>query len=87
MKSVREPVDVIAVFHREGYPTPYKMRYEDRAGNQLTMKIDSVCGVDEEFSFGQKQYLYTCQSTVGDWTRKFELRYFLRDAKWELMKI
>lgn len=81
------PVDVIAVFYNGRYPEPLRVRFIDERGEQRSFRIDYIGAVRADHAYGQKTFIYRCQTTIDNWVRPFELRYFLNDMRWELLKL
>ena len=87
MKIVARPVEAVAVFYRGEYPEPRKIRYEDWDGVRKTISVDKILE-SEPLRFGSVEFiLYRCQSFVCGRDVRYELKYILRDARWELYKI
>ena len=87
MKIVSRPVEAVAVFYRGEYPEPRKFRYEDRDGVRKTISVDKILE-SEPLRFGSVEFiLYRCQSFVRGRDVRYELKYILKDARWELYKI
>ena len=86
MKMLRQPVDMIAVFHKEEPPEPYKFRY-NREGRDYEIKVDKVVDISREHYGNTRNYIYRCQSIIGRRERVYELRFIGSSVTWELYKI
>ena len=86
MKMLRQPVDMIAVFHKNEPPEPYKFRYS-RDGRDYEIKIGKVVDIAQEQYGNTRNYIYRCQSIIGRRERVYELKYIGSKVSWELYKI
>ncbi|MGI6211302.1 MAG: hypothetical protein ACOYJJ_01830 [Anaerovoracaceae bacterium] len=87
MKIVARPVDMIAVFYEGKRPMPWRFRYLDPGGELVTVQVDRVISTEDRRIAGISTYNYCCQSRIRSEERRYELKYFLKDARWELYKI
>lgn len=86
MKMLRQPVDMIAVFHKNEPPEPYKFRCS-REGRDYEIKVEKVVDIALEQYGNTKNYIYRCQSIIGRRERVYELKYIGSKVSWELYKI
>ncbi|MBR2547356.1 MAG: hypothetical protein IKF07_04105 [Eubacterium sp.] len=86
MKMLRQQVDMIAVFHKNEPPEPYKFRYT-RDGKDFDIKVDKVLDITLDHYGNTRNYTYRCQSIIGRRERVFELKYIGSSVTWELYKI
>lgn len=86
MKMLRQPVDMIAVFHKSEPPEPYRFRYT-KDGKDYVIKVDKVLDIMLDQYGNTRNYTYKCQSIIGRRERIFELKYIGSKVSWELYKI
>ena len=86
MKMLRQPVDMIAVFHKDEPPEPYRFRYT-KDGRDFVIKVDKVLDIEQDQYGNTRNYTYRCQSIIGRRERVFELKYIGSKVCWELYKI
>lgn len=87
MKIVARPVDMIAVFYQKGQPVPYKFRYETREGIRKKIQVDLVLETEKRNLAGIPVILYRCQSQYEGQEIRYELKYLIKEVRWELYKI
>lgn len=76
-----KPVKVLAVFEAGKPPRPCKYKITDRSGNEETIYIHKILWVDTRASLFVS---YMCETYYGSTMRRYELRYWKQDFKWEL---
>ena len=87
MKTLAQPVEAVAVFYRGQYPMPRKFRYVERDGCVKVVTVDRVLA-SEVRRLGSLDYvLYQCQSLICEQEVRYELKYILKEARWELFKM
>ena len=86
MKIVSEPIEVVAIFRRKGYPEPVKFRHI-QDGMNVKVNVDKVIRVDETGIVGARTLVYVCQSEINGTMKPYELKYNLDKYAWELYKI
>ena len=86
MKLLRQPIDMIAVFHKNEPPEPYRFRYT-KNGRDYMIKVDKVLDISLDHYGNARDYTYRCQSIIGRRERVFELRFIGSSVTWELYKI
>lgn len=86
MKLLRQPIDMIAVFHKSEPPEPYRFRYT-RGGRDFVIKVDKVLDITLDHYGNTRNYTYRCQSIIGRRERVFEVRFIGSSVTWELYKI
>lgn len=87
MKIVAKPVDAIAVFKGSGHPRPYKFRLRNADGSGQEVRVDQVISAEERRVAGIQTIVYDCQSTVDGVQKRYQLKYLVRECRWELYKI
>ena len=87
MKMLSLPINAIVVFNHGDRPQPREFRYVERDGSMQDVKVDQVLYVEEKNRLSNPIFIYHCQSTIRGMNRRYELKYFLRDARWELLKM
>ncbi len=86
MKMLRQPIDMIAVFHKNEPPEPYRFRFM-RDGMEHVIKVDKVLDIELDHYGNTRNYTYKCQSIIGRRERVFELKYIGSNVTWELYKM
>ena len=86
MKIVAKPVDALVIFHQGEHPLPYKFKYAAKDGAVKYVQVDKVLETEERQFGSMPVIIYRCQSRVGEQDVRYELKYVLRDARWELYK-
>lgn len=87
MKVVRKPIDVSAIFYQEGAIVPIKFRMQKNDESWVVVKVDRVITKELEKLAGNKMWVFTCESTIEDMQRLYQLKYELDTCKWMLFKI
>ncbi|SHJ30331.1 hypothetical protein SAMN02745975_01746 [Geosporobacter subterraneus DSM 17957] len=87
MKVVRKPIDVSAIFYQEGVIVPIKFRIQKSDESWVVVKVDRVIAKELEKLAGNKMWVFTCESTIGDMQRLYQLKYELDTCQWMLFKI
>lgn len=86
MKIVAKPIDMIAVFTKEGVLTPIKFKYCDDEGKTV-VKIERVILREMEKFAGNNMVVFRCQSLINNMQKVYEIKYELATCKWILFKI
>ena len=87
MKLLMKPIDAIVVFKGNGKPLPYKFRYTDTEGISREVYIKRILTAAEEKFAGIPVYVYDCQSDIGGAEKRYQLKYFIPECRWELFKL
>lgn len=90
MKIVARPIDAVVLFTGKDTPRPYRFRYKEEGGDeneQVTVKIDRIFQTEKTNIAGAPAYVYRCQSELNGTMKLYELRYFIKECRWELYKI
>lgn len=87
MKVLMRPIDAIVVFRGSGKPLPYKFRYTEPDGSEREIFIQHILMASEERFAGIPVYVYDCQSEIGGEERRYQLKYFIPECRWELYKM
>ena len=87
MKLLMKPIDAIVVFKGSGKPLPYKFRYTDTEGISREVYVKRILTADEEKFAGIPVYVYDCQSDIGGAEKRYQLKYFIPECRWELFKL
>lgn len=87
MKIVAKPIDVVATFVGDKWPTPYKFKYLQDNGEKMEIKIDKIIEAVESRTAGIDAIIYTCQSGEASQQRIYQLKYIIGKYRWELYKI
>lgn len=77
----RKPTKVLAVFEEGKTPVPCKYKIKDRYGQEETVVIHKITSIDANpILFAS----YECETYYGDFVRRYELRYWKQELRWEL---
>ena len=87
MKLLMKPIDAIVVFKGNGKPLPYKFRYTDTEGISREVYVKRILTAAEEKFAGIPVYVYDCQSDIGGAEKRYQLKYFIPECRWELFKL
>ena len=87
MKLLMKPIDAIVVFKGSGKPLPYKFRYTDTEGVSREVYVKRILTAAEEKFAGIPVYVYDCQSDIGGAEKRYQLKYFIPECRWELFKL
>ena len=87
MRLLMKPIDAIVVFKGSGKPLPYKFRYTDTEGISREVYVKRILTADEEKFAGIPVYVYDCQSDIGGAEKRYQLKYFIPECRWELFKL
>ncbi len=87
MKLLMRPIDAIVVFKGSGKPLPYKFRYTDADGSPREVYVGRLLTAEKERSSGVPVYVYDCQSEIQGEERRYQLKYFIPECRWELYKL
>ena len=87
MKLLMRPIDAIVVFRGSGKPLPYKFRYTEPDGTSHEIYVKRILTTAEERFAGLPVYVYDCQSDIGGAERRYQLKYFIPECRWELFKM
>ena len=87
MKLLMKPIDAIVVFKGSGKPLPYKFRYTDTEGISREVYVKRILTAAEEKFAGIPVYVYACQSDIGGAEKRYQLKYFIPECRWELFKL
>jgi hypothetical protein len=86
MKTVMQPIDMIASSNIEGILTPIRYRIND-AGEGVVVKVDSILTRTEEKAAGIRSVIFRCKSVNDGVQEVFELKYEIDRCKWFLYRI
>ncbi len=86
LKIVAKPIEMIAVFTKEGIPAPIRFRYSGEEGTTV-VKVDKVLLRETEKFAGNNMLLFRCQSLINDMQVVYEIKYEMASCKWILFKI
>ena len=87
MKVLEREVDVLSVCYIGKPPQPRKFKIRYRDGRHRTVTVDQIKRVDSVTPAGHPNFVYFCYSEVDDRILDYELRYFVREMKWELYRV
>ena len=87
MKVVSKTIDAIVVFRGREKPLPYKFRYTDNDGNCMDVRVGQILIAEKQKIAGQPMFIYDCQSDIKGIPRRYQIKYYVDDQRWELYKI
>ena len=87
MKIVAKPVDMIAVFYQGRHPVPHKFKYLCPDDSMKYIHVEQSLSSQVRKAGNSEVILYQCQSCIEGEARRYELKFFLKEARWELYKI
>ena len=88
MKIVAKPIKTLVVFeYNDRPPMPYKFKYKEDSGEELTIVVDKCLSVSKSKIAGIECFIYECQSIINGTQRKYELKYIVPKCVWQLYKI
>ena len=87
MKLLMRPIDAIVVFKGSGKPLPYKFRYTDANGCSREVYVQKILTADKEKFAGIPVYVYDCQSEFDGCEKRYQLKYYIPECRWELYKM
>ena len=87
MKIVAKPVDMIAVFYQGRHPVPHKFKYLETDGSMKYIHVERILASEVRKAGNAEAILYQCQSRMEGEVKRYELKFFLKEARWELYKI
>jgi hypothetical protein len=82
MRSLMQPIEVIAWFDIPGTLRPIRFRHD---GN--VVKVGQIIKISEEKIAGNRMKIYECQSEIHGQMKRFELKFEMGTCKWYLFKM
>ena len=87
MKILAKPVDMIACFNGEGDVEPLRFQIEKEDGERLVIRVHRIISYENIQPAGVNAILFRCQSEIrGAWTL-YELKFRVKEHRWELYKM
>lgn len=87
MKVYMKPVEMIALFTKEGIPHPLKYKIQEGDEGEIVVRVDQVITRTEEKLAGNRMIIFSCQSEVDGVLKPFELKFEIQGCKWFLWKM
>ena len=87
MRVLERDVDMLSVSYIGKPPQPRKFKIRFRDGSFRTVTVDQIKRVDSVTPAGHPNFVYYCYSEVDDRIVDYELRYFVREMRWELYRV
>lgn len=84
MVVLNKPVEVIALFDKNGMPRPYKFRIEDNEGVWIVYKVDSVLFRKKETVNKLSNIIVRCKGNMDGAIKEYELKYDVTNTRWSL---
>ena len=79
--QVRKPTKVLAVFEEGRPPMPCRYKIKDERNEEQTVVIHKITSVDARAILFAS---YECETYYGDIVKRYELRYWKQEFRWEL---
>lgn len=86
MKVLMKPIEMIALFNEDQYPTPLRYRVETKSSEKVVISISKIIFREEEKIAGNRMILYRCQSVINR-EMIYELKYDIGACKWYIFKM
>ena len=86
MDPVNHPIQVLSVCGADGQIQPLRFRFEDEAHQMHTIKILEVLDTRQVAYVGIEAFRYLCKSEEEGRSHLFELRYSIRNHRWNLLR-
>jgi alpha-glucosidase (family GH31 glycosyl hydrolase) len=86
MKVVNMPIEMIAVFNRDGSIKPIRFRLQENHELKV-VKIIKIYANHKDKLAGDFICIFTCLVLINDVQRMCEIRYELGSTKWTIFKI
>lgn len=89
MKIVAQPIDAMVYFAEKGIPRPFRFRCRElgQEPEAQAVTVGRIFETEQTNIAGAPAIVYRCQSEVEGIAKLYELRYFIRECRWELYKI
>lgn len=85
MKVINKPIEMVALFTKEGTPKPMQFWVQGKDDSICTVKIDNIIG--REKCKGKNTVIIKCQSIINGIQRTLDIEYWLESCKWVLNSI
>ena len=82
MKTIMQPIEMIAWFDIPGKLRPIRFRYEGKV-----VKVEQIIRISEEKLAGNLMKIFECQSEIHGQQKRFELKFEIGTCKWFLYKM
>ena len=87
MKIVSKPVEMIALFGKDGKAVPLRFRIiEEEGGEPQTICVAKVICETSTKMGGMESLVFQCQSEIAGEEKRYEIKYRIGDHRWELYK-
>ena len=87
MKIIAKPIEVVAWTDTKGNINPVRFKLTKDDESTSVVKIDKVIKRTLEKFAGNEMIVFTCQSSINEVDRLYELKYELSSCKWILWKL
>ena len=88
MKKLEKGIDVLCIFTMgTSPPIPRKFKIKYKNGQIKTVEVDQIRQIENLLPSGLHNYVYHCISEVEECIIEYELRYFVKDMRWELYRV
>ncbi len=87
MKLINKPIEMIAVFNKDGKIEPLKFRLMNEDDQYIVIKVAQVNVINKEKYQGVWHYIFVCVITLNNRQRLCEITYNTQTLEWKLRKI
>lgn len=87
MELINKPIEMIAVFNKEGNIKPIRFRLMNEDAQYNVVKIEHVNVINKEKYQGIWHYIFVCVITLNNRQRLCEITYNTQTLEWKLRKI
>lgn len=87
MKLINKPIEMIALFNKDGKVKPLKFRLINEDDQYTVIKIKQVNVINKEKYQGIWHYIFLCEVTLNGKRRLCEITYNTKIMEWRLRKI
>lgn len=87
LNVVEKDIDVLCIFYEGEIPMPRKFKLKRKTGEITTVDVEHITRYEKLTPGGLYNIVYHCQSEVQDCIINYDLRYFVKDMKWQLYRV
>lgn len=85
MKVINKPIEMVALFTKEGIPKPMQFWVQAKDESICSVKIDNIIG--RESHKGKNTIVIRCECVINNIKRTIDIEYWLETCKWILNSI
>lgn len=87
MKLINKPIEMIAIFNKDGKIKPIRFRLMNENGQYNVIKVEQVNVINKEKYQGIWHYIFLCEIILNCRQRLCEIVYNTETMKWYLKKL